>query len=164
MEALPTCNGDCLIMKIKIQRAKPRHADAIHAIENEAFSDPWSIKSILYEIEENHSVFLVATNIFYGIVGYASMRHVINEGHISNIAVSVAHKNKGIGTLLMEGLEEEARLLEMIGLTLEVRASNEPAIALYEKFGFEPEGIRKNLYSYPTEDGIIMWRWLQYGS
>ena len=147
-------------MRIKISRAKTKHAEAIYGIECESFSDPWSMDSVLFEIEHKHSVCLVAVCRPFGVIGYASMRHVINEGHISNIAVSEAYKKQGIGSLLVEGLIKEAHRKKMIGLTLEVRASNNPAISLYEKYGFEPEGTRPNYYSNPNEDAVIMWLYI----
>ncbi|MCL2215524.1 MAG: ribosomal protein S18-alanine N-acetyltransferase [Defluviitaleaceae bacterium] len=141
-----------------IVQATPQHAAAIHAIENEAFSDPWSKSSILYEINEPGSVFLVAVNENQNAIGYASMRHVLDEGHISNIAVSASYKNQGVGSLLMESLVNEARRLKITALTLEVRESNKAAISLYKKYGFVQKGVRRDFYSYPNEDGIVMWK------
>ncbi|MCL2840339.1 MAG: ribosomal protein S18-alanine N-acetyltransferase [Defluviitaleaceae bacterium] len=143
--------------KTKIIRATPHHLDTIYKIENEAFPDPWSKDSILYEISEPHSIFLVAINQHHGVIGYGSMRHIIDEGHISNIAVSSAHKNQGVGSLLMDGLIHEARRLKMTALTLEVRESNLAAITLYEKYGFASAGVRRGYYVHPNEDGIVMW-------
>ena len=132
--------------------------DDIYAIEVECFADPWSVSALMYEVCEENSVCLMAVNENDDVVGHVSMRHIINEGHINNIAVTAVRRKNGVGSLLLEALLQEAVKREMIGLTLEVRASNEPAIKLYEKFGFIPEGCRKNYYFNPTEDAIIMWK------
>jgi len=137
------------------------HAAAIHAIEMESFADPWSINAIAYEINQKHSVCLVAVTENGRVVGHVSMRHIINEGHISNIAVLKDYRRQGIGALLLEALIKEAIQREMIGLTLEVRVSNQAALSLYEKYGFIIEGYRKNYYSSPSEDAAIMWKKLK---
>jgi ribosomal-protein-alanine N-acetyltransferase len=94
------------------------------------------------------------------VAGYAMMWHVVNEGHINNIAVSEAHRRMGVGSLLMDKLFEEARRLEMIGLTLEVRVGNRAAMGLYNKYGFKVEGLRKNYYTDTKEDAAIMWKYM----
>jgi len=137
------------------------HADEIHAIEMEAFPNPWSKNAILYEINYNHSICLVAWDAEKSTVaGHVTMRHVVNEGHISNIAVAKAYQQQGAGSALMEALVQAAIDREMIGITLEVRPSNHAALALYFKHGFVEEGRRKNFYSHPNEDAIIMWKHL----
>ena len=134
------------------------HAAALHAIEVESFADPWSVSAILYEINAPHSICLAAIAPDGSVAGHVSMRHIINEGHIGNLAVAKAYRRQGVGALLLEALIQEALRLEMIGLTLEVRVSNQGAIALYEKYGFVTEGYRKNYYAAPSEDAAIMWK------
>lgn len=138
------------------------HAAALHAIEIESFADPWSVSAILYEISAPHSICLVAVDENGAAVGHVSMRHIINEGHIGNLAVSAAYRRQGVAAMLLEALVAEAVKREMIGLTLEVRVSNQAAIALYEKYGFVTEGYRKNYYNTPSEDAAIMWKKLNY--
>jgi len=142
---------------IKITPATLAHAESIHAIELMSFADPWSITSIENEITAKHSICLVAIDND-AVVGHISVRHIINEGHINNIAVAKSHRRHGIASLILTALVKEAERREMIGLTLEVRVSNHAAISLYKKFGFETEGHRKNYYSSPTEDAAIMWK------
>ena len=137
--------------------ATPNHVGAIYDIECQSFADPWTKDSILYEITHEQAICYVAVNSYGDVLGYVTMRHVIDEGQICNIAVAKQHQRKGIGSLLIEASCAEARRRKMIGLTLEVRVSNQPAIALYEKYGFAAEGIRKDFYSNPDEDGLIMW-------
>ena len=134
------------------------HAAALHAIETESFADPWSVSAILYEISAPHSICLVAIDETGRPVGHVSMRHIINEGHIGNLAVAKAYRRQGIGALLLDALVQTAINRNMIGLTLEVRVSNEAALSLYQKYGFVTEGYRKNYYAAPTEDAAIMWK------
>ena len=142
---------------ITISRASIIHAAEIHDIEYESFSDPWSYKSIEDEILSEHSVYLVATENNISVIGYVSMRHIIDEGHINNLAVQKSCRSQGIASMLMEALLQEAASRGLVGITLEVRVSNRAAIALYEKYGFVIEGYRKYYYSSPTEDAAIMW-------
>ena len=140
-----------------ISHALPIHVTQIYDIENESFADPWSLVSIMDEITNEDSVYLVAvTND--AVVGYISMRHIIDEGHINNIAVAPSHRGMGIATMLMEALLHEATKRGIVATTLEVRVSNRAAISLYDKHGFVIEGYRKYYYSSPTEDAAIMWR------
>ena len=144
---------------ITILPATTDHVADIHAIEVKTFSEPWSMDAISQEIENKHAICFSAWDaINRTVVGYATMRHIINEGHISNIAVSRRYQQQGIGTMLLSALIESAIGREMIGLTLEVRVSNQAALALYHKHGFVEEGRRKNYYSHPNEDAIIMWK------
>ncbi len=96
------------------------------------------------------------------IVGYAGMWHIVNEGHITNVAVSEEFRNRGIGKQLMEALFEECRKREMIGITLEVGVNNLTAQKLYKGLGFEEEGVRKNYYEHNHEDALIMWKYFNY--
>ena len=143
----------------RILTAELHHAAQMFAIENEAFAAPWSQDALMQEISHKHAVCFVATDENEKIHGHAYMRQIINEGHINNIAVQKESRRLGIGSLLANALIAAAHSREMIGLTLEVRESNAAAIALYKKHGFKEEGIRKNYYANPTEDGIIMWNY-----
>lgn len=145
---------------IKIVTATKNHAEGIFAIETQAFSEPWSLNSIIQEIENKNSICITACDK-ENVVGYVTMRHVINEGQISNIAVKEEFKKQGIGSKLVEQLIKNAIEKEMIGITLEVRVSNHAAITLYKKHGFIEEGRRKNFYSSPSEDAIIMWKYIE---
>ena len=84
------------------------------------------------------------------------MKPVLDEGYISNVAVTSGARGKGIGSCLLKKLDEYAKEHEIKTISLEVRPSNAPAIALYEKFGYKQVGRRKNFYSHPTEDGLIL--------
>ncbi|MCL2388016.1 MAG: ribosomal protein S18-alanine N-acetyltransferase [Defluviitaleaceae bacterium] len=133
----------------------------MHEIETESFAVAWSEMSIADEIMQKYCICLVAVDEVGVIHGHAYMRHIVNEGQITNLAVRRDSRNQGIGSLLVRGLIKAAKERAMLGLTLEVRKSNRAAISLYERHGFAPEGIRKNYYSQPSEDGIIMWKYFK---
>ena len=90
------------------------------------------------------------------VVGFAGMQQVLDEGYITNIAVAESCRRKGLGRAMLGALIDHCRESGASFLTLEVRQSNAPAIALYESMGFLPEGRRKNFYRQPTEDAILM--------
>jgi len=142
--------------------AAPHHAPQIYDIEVASFADPWSLDAIYKEITDENSVCFTAWDEVKSVVaGYVTMRHIIDEGHISNIAVSQAYRQHGTGSMLVAALIQEAAVRQMRGVTLEVRPSNHAALALYRRHGFAEEGRRKNFYSHPVEDCIIMWRYLE---
>jgi len=136
------------------------HLDAVYEVETNSFSIPWSKNELRKEIAENkHAIYKVAF-LDHEIVGYAGLWHVVNEGHITNIAVDIPYRRMGVGSLLIEELIAVAQAREMIGLTLEVRMGNAAAQKLYTKYGFKPEGIRKCYYADTGEDAVIMWKYL----
>ena len=130
--------------------------DEVYAIEKETFSDPWSKTSLLESISDpnNHYIVTITDGI---IVGYCGYWGIAGEGHIYNVAVKESHRGQGIGYRMLDYLITQARSRGITSLTLEVRQSNEPAIQLYKKLGFIEAGIRKEFYSNPSEDAIIMW-------
>lgn len=127
---------------------------AIAELEKECFSKPWSEKAIL-DAKENNTVFLVAEQQ-EKIIGYLGLQIVLDEGYITNVAVTKEHRGKGVAKSLMEKLIEMAEEKNLAFVTLEVRESNLAAINLYKKFGFEKEGERKNFYENPRENAHIM--------
>jgi len=136
------------------------HLDDVCAIESHSFSTPWPMEDILFELRQEHSICLVAM-INGKLVGYTIMRHIVNEGHICNIAVHEDYRKKGIGSALLVALIKKAEVMEMMGLTLEVRIGNRAAMALYHKFGFKVEGYRRGYYKNPKEDAAIMWKYVE---
>lgn len=130
---------------------------AVHEIEEQSFSIPWSKKAFQESLGYSHAVFLVAET-GDSIAGYCGMYQVFQEGDIINVAVAPGFRGKGIGGKLMEGIICAAIERDILDLTLEVRESNETAIHLYTKYGFENVGIRKNFYEQPRENAIIMWK------
>lgn len=126
-------------------------------VEKESFSMPWSESAFLESLSYDHTVFLVAEDIENSeILGYVGMYKVFNEADITNIAVRQKHRGKKIGERLMKEIKEYATKCSVSDIMLEVRESNEIAISLYEKMGFEKAGMRKNFYEKPAEDAIVM--------
>ena len=142
-------------MSIVIADATRGHVSGIHAIEAECFSDPWSEQSIISQLPDDNHVFLVAVD-GENVVGYVGMMNVLDEGYISNVAVTAAYRRQKIADHLILELMERAAALKLSFVSLEVRESNEPAKALYAKHGFETVGIRKNYYTKPKEHATLM--------
>nr|WP_297283229.1 ribosomal protein S18-alanine N-acetyltransferase [uncultured Agathobaculum sp.] len=130
-----------------------RHLTALEAIENACFHAPWSEKMLREELDKG--IFLVAERDGQA-VGYVGCQTVLDEGYITNVAVSPDCRRQGIARALIAELTDEARAQALAFVTLEVRTSNVPAIALYESAGFVRVGVRKNFYIVPTEDAVLM--------
>lgn len=126
-------------------------------IEKDNFSIPWSEKSFLESMERKDTVFLAA-HVSGEVAGYLGCYCIAGTGEITNVAVKASFRRKGIGSMLLEKLYEEGAALETHEFFLEVRESNEAAIALYSRQGFVREGIRKNFYEKPVENAVIMWK------
>ena len=139
---------------MRIEKALPKDVPALAALEAEIFSDPWTALTI-----ENHLAdFTVARTDDGAIAGYYCLSHVLDEGSIDIIATAPDHRRQGVADALLANAFDEAKTLELAFLTLEVRASNEAAIALYTKHGYERVGLRRGYYSHPKEDAILMTR------
>ena len=119
------------------------------------FSTPWSEKSIASELENDLALWLVALEDAK-VVGYVGSQTVCGETDMMNVAVHPDWRRKGIAELLIERLIAELKKMESTCLSLEVRSSNVPAVALYEKLGFHQVGRRPNYYRNPKEDALIM--------
>ena len=142
---------------IEIQFMGAHHINEVYQIELDTFAIPWTRGNFEKELVNPIAIYIVALEQ-NKVIGYAGMWHVVNEGHIINVAVKEEKRRKGVGTLLIKKLTEIAIEKEMTGLTLEVRISNTAGQRLYHKFGFKAEGIRRKYYSDTGEDAIIMWR------
>ena len=131
------------------------HVAQVAELEKICFSDPWSEKSVASELNNPLALWLVAEED--GVVlGYIGSQSVPPESDVMNVAVHPEHRRKGIAQLLILALCDALKVAGNTSLTLEVRASNTPAIALYERFGFAVDGIRKNYYKNPTENAVLM--------
>jgi ribosomal-protein-alanine N-acetyltransferase len=132
------------------------HIPAILAIEGRTNTAPWSERSFRNELDHKRGIFVVA--ILQGeVVGYGGVWMVIDEAHITTVAVAEEHQRQGIGEKLMVHLLKLAKEQGMLCSTLEVRAGNEPAIKLYEKLGYVISARRKGYYPDNREDAIVMW-------
>ena len=131
------------------------HIEAVARLEKLCFSSPWSEKSLMDEIGSSGAVFLVAVDRGK-LLGYGGMHIPCGDCYIDNIAVFPEERGKGIGRKILEALIFEAKKIDGNFISLEVRGSNSTAISLYTSMGFEKAGLRKNFYTGPTEDGLIM--------
>ncbi len=143
---------------IKIFKMTTEHIKDVHKIEEDSFSIPWSEKAFYDELTKNKMAIYIVAKKDNEIIGYGGMWHVINEGHITNVAVKKEYRGKGVGSKIIGAFIDIAKEKEMIGITLEVRVSNDIAKNLYKKNGFIMEGIRKEYYEDNKEDAIIMWK------
>ena len=139
-----------------------RHIDQAAAIEKVCFSLPWSPAMLREEIRDSEAFYLCAE--WNGVLaGYAGMRVVLDEGHITNIATAPDFRRRGIASLLLDGLLSKGTERLLSFLTLDTRVSNRAAIALYEKHGFMHIGVRPGYYEKPEEDALIMTAYLSEG-
>ena len=132
--------------------------DDVLKVEESSFHITWTRADFEREAENNMAIYYIA-KVDGNIAGYAGMWHVVDEGQITNVAVMPEYRQMGIGSLLMEKLIEIAEEKQMTGITLEVKISNYNAQKLYIKYGFKPEGFRKNYYKDTNEDAVIMWKY-----
>ena len=131
------------------------HVAQIAALEKICFADPWSEKSIASELDNKLAFWLVAAE-GEQVAGYIGSQTVLDETDMMNVAVHPDFRRKGVAEALIQELVDHLRRMGSHCLTLEVRASNAPAIALYEKLDFREIGRRKNYYRNPKEDALIL--------
>lgn len=143
--------------EVQIATLQPKDIPALRALEVECFPDAWSEKLLEDLLTSSWDKTWVLKED--GMVrGYCNFRVIAGEGELMRIAVHGACRGRGYGRLLMEQLLKEAEKEKVGDITLEVRASNAPAIALYEAYGFRKEAVRKKYYSEPVEDALIYWK------
>ena len=143
-------------MKIQSVPMNGDHLDEVAELERVCFSDPWSRNMLSEELENDLAAFLVALDERGAVAGYAGMQVVLDEGYILNIAVRPDCRRQGVAGRLLQVFLDFARGNRLSFLTLEVRASNYAAIALYGSRGFRGVGRRKNYYEHPKEDAVLM--------
>ncbi|WP_166246353.1 ribosomal protein S18-alanine N-acetyltransferase [Paenibacillus turpanensis] len=131
--------------------------DEVCAIEQEAFTSPWSPSAFYNELTQNHFARYIVMEMGSMLIGYGGLWTIMDEAHITNIAVRDGFRGRKLGDRLLDELQRTAREYGMKRMTLEVRVSNLVAQSLYEKKGFRPAGLRKGYYSDNGEDALIMW-------
>lgn len=131
--------------------------DDIVAIEQEAFTSPWTADAFRNELTNNMFAKYLVMERNGEIIGYGGMWIIMDEAHVTNIAVRRDCRGQGLGARLLEELQRTAAFFGAVKMTLEVRVTNEIAQRLYRKYGFEPSGIRPRYYSDNDEDALIMW-------
>lgn len=141
-------------MRCQIIPMEETHISRLAEIERACFHAPWSEGALREEIGKG--IFLVALDGQGIPAGYVGCQTVLDEGYITNVAVCPERRRQGIARQLLQELADHALAQNLAFVTLEVRASNAPAIALYTKAGYVPVGQRKNFYRAPTEDAILM--------
>ena len=141
---------------MEIVRMTAGHVPQVAALEAVCFRDPWSERSVASELDNPLSLWLVALDE-ERVAGYIGSQTVLGESDMMNVAVHPDYRRRGIAEALILALVEAVNAeLDSHSLTLEVRASNDPAIALYRKLDFEQIGLRRNYYRNPKEDALIL--------
>ncbi len=148
------------MIEFKIKLMSERHLEEVARLGKICFSVPWSKTSLKEEINNENASFLVAVDKNEKVFGYTGFTFVLDEGYITNIAVFPQYRGNGVAKKLLEALVKFAQDKKLKFISLEVRKSNVSAVSLYKKLNFLSVGLRKNFYSYPKEDAIIMTRYL----
>lgn len=148
------------MLEFEIKSMSEHHLEEVSRLEKICFSVPWSKVSLKEEIDNENANFLVAVDKNEKILGYAGLNFVLDEGYITNVAVFPQYRCNGIAKKLLETLVDFAQDKNLKFISLEVRKSNISAISLYKNLEFLAVGVRKNFYSCPKEDAVIMTRYL----
>jgi ribosomal-protein-alanine N-acetyltransferase len=144
-------------MSITLSLMDRNDLNEVLKISSLSLKGSWSLDSFSKELTNPFAKYLIAKTD-NKTVGFAGVWTIVDEGHITNIAVHPEFREKGIGSALVKSLIDHSKGWGCSSLTLEVRASNTPAKNLYKKFGFVEEGVRKKYYQDNKEDAIIMWK------
>ncbi len=143
--------------EMKIRSMEEKDLPRIMAIEHACFPTPWAQQSYVNELRDNDYARYFCLEEDSKIIGYMGLWFILEEGHITNIAIHPDYQGRSLGELLMRTVIDLMALEGMERMTLEVRASNWVARNLYEKIGFVTAGVRKGYYSDNNEDAVIMW-------
>ena len=150
-------------MRVNVVPMTADHLDELARLERICFSRPWSRTMLAEELDNQCAAFLVAEEpLTEKVVGYAGLLVMADEGYITNVAVFPEYRRRGIAEQLIAVFDSFARGNRLAFLTLEVRPSNTAAIALYQSFGFEEVGRRRNYYDLPKEDALILTKEYKY--
>lgn len=133
-----------------------RHLRQVLKIEAQVYPKPWTLGLFLSELALKTRIYLVAKS-GHEVVGYAGLMLTGGDGHVTTIAVDPAWQRNHVGARMLLALSRAGIAADCTGLTLEVRMSNEPAQAMYRRFGYAPAGVRKNYYAEVNEDALVMW-------
>ena len=145
-------------MEILIRRMQKTDLDGVIKIEEKAYGEHhWSKDSFMNELSNDLARYYSALNSDGKLLGYAGCWQILEEVHITNIAVSPEYRRQKIGERLLRQIIDDCYKNKAKYITLEVRVSNNPAISLYEKYGFKSLGVRKGYYQNNNEDALIMW-------
>ena len=140
---------------VKIEKMSEKHIAQVAESEESIFSVPWSQKAFKDSLELDNTAFYVAIEE-EGVIGYCGVYKVMNSADITNVAVKKDKRKKGVAKQLLKEAIKDAKSEQIKEIMLEVRESNEAAIFLYKKIGFQSITKRKKYYKHPVEDAIIM--------
>ncbi len=157
MIARPAPTGNPGALEVEIGPMRRRHLRSVVKIEAKVYPRPWSMGLFMSEIGQREARTYLVARVGGAVVGYAGMMYVLEDGHVTTIAVDPAWHRHSIGSRLLLALADAGLARGIENLTLEVRVSNEPAKELYRRFGFVPAGIRKGYYVETGEDALVMW-------
>jgi ribosomal-protein-alanine N-acetyltransferase len=143
-------------VRVVIRRATSADVESISAIEARSFSNPWHPQTFHSLISQGRAHLLVAEDRDAGIVGYAVLWWVLDQGELANLAVVEGFRGKGVGSSLLDRVLADAKANDVESLFLEVRMSNERAFHLYRSRGFDQVAVRKDYYRSPREDARIL--------
>ena len=141
---------------ISIRRAATNDVDAIRRIDHQVYPTPWSPSMLLQQIVGDDRLHLVA-EVTDQLVAHAGILFLADEGHVSTIAVDPDHQRRTVGHNLLLILVRAAIDAGVSGITLEVRAQNQAALALYRRFGLAPVGVRRGYYGDNGDDALVLW-------
>lgn len=142
---------------VTLRPLRAEDLDAVMAIDVASYATVWPADLVLAEVELEDRYHLVAT-VHDEVVAHGSLMFVLDEATLTTVAVDPAYRRRGIASALLAALVDDASRREVTAMTLEVRAGNDAALALYRRFGFQVEGRRKRYYEPDGEDALIMWR------
>ncbi|SHJ47817.1 ribosomal protein S18-alanine N-acetyltransferase [Desulfofundulus thermosubterraneus] len=145
-------------MELTFTEMSCEHLDEVMAIEQASFPTPWSRYAFTYELLQNEFAVYIVVLVGQKVVGYAGMWLILDEAHVTNVAVHPQYRRRHIGRKLMQELMRRAVTLGASRMTLEVRTSNHVARRLYTSLGFVERGRRRGYYTDTNEDAVIMWK------
>lgn len=131
--------------------------DDVLKIECESFAAPWSRQAFVNELTSNRFAVYIVIEEAEQVVGYCGVWVIVDEAHVTNIALLPKHRGKKLGQALLTNVMEVTKKLGAVKMTLEVRVTNYVALALYRKLGFHDGAIRKGYYTDNQEDALVMW-------
>jgi ribosomal-protein-alanine N-acetyltransferase len=144
-------------VEVHLVPLRRRHLRSVLKIEAQVYPRPWSLTLFMSELNLRSTRRYVAARVDGVVVGYGGLMFSTDEAHVTTLAVDPAWHRNQIGTRLLHCLTQAALAHGARHMTLEVRMTNQPAQALYQQFGFETAGVRKNYYAEINEDALIMW-------
>lgn len=131
--------------------------DDVLIVEENSFPNPWTRTAFVNEVEHNKFAHYLVLEIDGRIIGYCGLWVIVDEAHITNIAINPDFRGMKLGEQLLSHAIELAKMLGAVKMSLEVRVSNYQAQGLYSKYGFQIGGTRKNYYTDNQEDALVMW-------